>query len=343
MGLALLWSPELLAQGTTAEPAAPSPPAAVSPAPPPSAPEKKVKKLRKKKPRPAVPAPNVAAPQAPPVQPTAPTAPAAQTPPAQPLSSPASPARPIVPAVPAPPAPAGTSSGRPPSSQEIFVPAPKVQLEELAGSLVIGRVIFKGAVPPPRLVVNDRDANVCGTSIALQLIEIETASRGLQNAIVSADVPGDPASVTSMTAQIRNQKCAFISRIGVTRTGSTFEIVNEDPIMHNTNVTSENRSVVNVAMVPGSNPIRKPLKRSGVHRIQCNVHKFMQAYRVVFDHPYFTMTDYRGEFRLGGLPPGPRKISVWHETLGLLQKDVVVPAKGQVTVDFEYTSVPPAS
>jgi hypothetical protein len=97
-----------------------------------------------------------------------------------------------------------------------------------------------------------------------------------------------------------------------------------------------NRTVLNVALVAGGTPIRKPLKKEGLHIIKCNVHKFMQAYRYVFSDPFFNQTNETGQFRITGLPPGLHAVSVWHETLGVLHKEVEVPARGTVTVDFEY-------
>ena len=70
--------------------------------------------------------------------------------------------------------------------------------------------------------------------------------------------------------------------------------------------------------------------------VKCNVHKFMHAYRVVFDDPYFDQTREAGQFSITGVSPGSHTISVWHETLGVLQKEVQVPARGTVVVDLEY-------
>jgi hypothetical protein len=62
----------------------------------------------------------------------------------------------------------------------------------------------------------------------------------------------------------------------------------------------------------------------------------MQAYRLVFDDPYFDQTTETGQFSIAGVSPGSHRISVWHETLGMLEKDVQVPVRGTVVVDMEY-------
>jgi hypothetical protein len=112
--------------------------------------------------------------------------------------------------------------------------------------------------------------------------------------------------------------------------------VNDDPVMHNTHITVANSTVLNVAMVAGGRPVKKQLKKAGLQLIKCNVHKFMQAYRMVFDDPYFDQTTEDGQFTISGVSPGLHTLTVWHETLGVMQKDVQVPVRDTVVVDLEY-------
>ena len=56
----------------------------------------------------------------------------------------------------------------------------------------------------------------------------------------------------------------------------------------------------------------------------------------VFDHPYFAVTDEQGNFQLPSLPAGTYTITVWHETLGSLEQEIVVPSHGLVTINFAY-------
>jgi phage terminase small subunit len=95
-------------------------------------------------------------------------------------------------------------------------------------------------------------------------------------------------------------------------------------------------TVLNVAMVAGGPTIKKSVKRSGLYLLKCNVHKFMQAYRLVFDDSHFDQTTETGQFSITGASPGLHRITVWHETLGLLEKEVLVPVRGTVVVDLEY-------
>ncbi len=207
------------------------------------------------------------------------------------------------------------------------------------GATVVGRVLYKGTVPPAQEIDVTRDADVCGAKQSLQLVSIDAATRGLQQAVVSVEgAPSPGEAPASETVSILNQKCAFATRIMTARIGATLEIKNADPVMHNTHVRLDKRTFLNVALVSGGRPVQKPVKVPGLMNVQCDRHKFMQGYVLAFDHPFHILTDATGQFRLSGVPAGTRTITVWHETLGTVKKDIQVPASGEVQVMLEVGS-----
>jgi plastocyanin len=203
--------------------------------------------------------------------------------------------------------------------------------------LVVGRVIYRGSVPAPIQVQVDRDNEVCGQVAMITTLSVDPATHGVRNAIVHIGLGSETVDdVPVQVSVVENKHCAFYPRVAALRAGGETQISNADPVMHNTNMTINSRTVLNVALVAGGTPIRKPLKKEGLHLIKCNVHKFMQAYRYVFSDPFFDQTNETGQFRIMGLPPGLHAMSVWHETLGVLHKEIQVPARGTVAVDFEF-------
>ena len=208
-----------------------------------------------------------------------------------------------------------------------------------AGPVIVGRILYRGPVPAPTQVEVNRDQDVCGAIVSMASLSVDAATHGLQNAVVHVE-PGTgevSAGIFAATPTVvQNKQCRFQPHIAAAQVGNETKMFNDDPVMHNTNITVANSTVLNVAMVAGGSPIRKLLKRSGLHVVKCNVHKFMQAYRVVFNDPYFDQTREAGQFTITGVSPGLHTISVWHETLGVLQKEVQVPVQGTVVVDLEY-------
>lgn len=229
-----------------------------------------------------------------------------------------------------------------PSSKPVDSNLPKVELPSTqgmarAGPVVVGRVTYRGTLPPPTQIEVTRDVEVCGPVVNIVPLSVDPVSQGVRNAIIHVGVGQEITDdIPLQVSVVKNQQCAFYPRVAALRTGAQTEISNDDPLMHNTNMTINSRTVLNVALVAGGNPIRKPLKKEGLYLIKCNVHKFMEAYRYVFNDPFFDRTDETGQFRIVGLPPGLHAVSVWHETLGVLHKEVQVPARGTVTIEFEF-------
>lgn len=248
--------------------------------------------------------------------------------------------------VPPPPDNAVHGTAATAQTEKVMTPSqrvtPTVDPIKAESPTIVGRVLFRGVVPPATHFDVDRDVEVCGKVVNLQPITIDPTTGGLRNAIVHVDVAvAAVAGEISNAGQeevvlIKNKNCSFMPQVGVGRTGIEAEITNDDPLMHNTNMTFGNRTVLNVALVAGGNPIRKSFKKAGLHLVKCNVHKFMYGYRYVFDDPFFAMTNETGQFRISNLPPGFHLVTVWHETLGIVQKQVQVPSQGIVNLDLEF-------
>ena len=64
--------------------------------------------------------------------------------------------------------------------------------------------------------------------------------------------------------------------------------------------------------------------------VKCNIHAWMKTYIGVLDHPYFAVTDARGEFTFEPLPPGRNTVAAWHESFGETVQQVEV-SKGKST------------
>jgi plastocyanin len=218
-------------------------------------------------------------------------------------------------------------------------PPTRSAFSESTGPVIVGRILYQGPVPAPTQMEVNRDPDVCGVTVSTSVLSVDTATHGLRNAVVHVEMGAGEASVrivATTPAVVRNKECRFHPHVGAAQVGAEVQIFNDDPVMHNTNIIVANNTALNVAMVAGGNPIKKLLKKSGLHLVKCNVHKFMQAYRLVFDDPYFSETTESGQFSIAGVSPGSHRISVWHETLGMLEKDVQVPLRGTVVVDLEY-------
>ncbi|MCG3776858.1 MAG: hypothetical protein JW395_3729 [Nitrospira sp.] len=191
----------------------------------------------------------------------------------------------------------------------------------------------------PTQIEVDRDQDVCGETMSMAVLSVDAATYGLQNAVVHVVAGAGQVSAAGFVSApviVRNRQCRFHPHVAAAQVGSETGTFNDDPLMHSANITVANSTVFNVAMVAGGLPIKRRLMKAGLQMMKCNVHKFMQAYRMVFDDPYFDQTTETGQFSIAGVSPGLHRITVWHETLGLMEKELQVPAQGTVVVDLEY-------
>jgi plastocyanin len=209
-----------------------------------------------------------------------------------------------------------------------------------AGATIVGRVIFRGTVPPPQVVEVTRNPETCGASQSIQPMIVDPASGGVKDTVVSLvlqDRPVMPATEQpSAIPTVTNRTCAFHPRVGMAKTGDLLETRNEDPVMHNTHIYADNRTFLNVALVAGGKPVQKKVRSTGLMKLTCDAHPFMHGFVMVSDHDFVATTDALGRFSIAGVPPGKHEIILWHETLGELKKQVLVPSQGALSVTFEY-------
>ena len=76
--------------------------------------------------------------------------------------------------------------------------------------------------------------------------------------------------------------------------------------------------------------------RPGIVRVFCEIHSHMNAFVLVFAHPYFAATDADGRYRIERVPPGAYQLSVWNDGQVRETRDVTVPADAPlVQQDFK--------
>ena len=53
--------------------------------------------------------------------------------------------------------------------------------------------------------------------------------------------------------------------------------------------------------------------RPGIVRVFCDIHSHMNAFVLVFSHPFFALTDADGRYRIDNVPPGTYSVIAWNE------------------------------
>jgi plastocyanin len=140
-----------------------------------------------------------------------------------------------------------------------------------------------------------------------------------KSAIPADKIHPDDAKRQPATVVIDQPCCMFTARITPARVGDMVEVKNPAPIAHNFFWVSAANGNFNVTIQPvmafNFGPL---LPEAGVIEYKCTIHPWMNGYVKIFDHPYYAVTDERGNFEMKNCPVGKWRVVIWHERVGFL-------------------------
>lgn len=167
------------------------------------------------------------------------------------------------------------------------------------------------------------DHTTCGTTKDAEDLVV-SPDMGVRNVVVSLVTP-PPGGISGVASpvQIDQKACVFVPRVVVVPVGGTVEFLNSDRLLHNLHSAGVDNSPFNRTQPKGRTiPIR--FLRPEIVRIDCDLHPWMRAWVVVANHPFYVVTNDRGEFVLDNVPRGTYTLQAWHESLGVVNKDVAL-------------------
>jgi plastocyanin len=209
-----------------------------------------------------------------------------------------------------------------------------------AGSIT-GVVKFDGQAPPPQPITMDSDP-YCEKQPKNTTENIVVGSgSGLQNVFVYVkDGLGDRVFPVPTTAVVLDQKgCRYVPHVFGIQVGQTLEILSSDNTLHNVHALPQQNREFNMAhQLAGITHTHVFSTKEVMVPFKCDVHKWMNAFLGVLDHPFYAVTTTDGRFELQGLPPGTYTVEAWHEKLGTQTQTVTVGEKQTSNVSFTFKS-----
>lgn len=203
----------------------------------------------------------------------------------------------------------------------------------VAGSIK-GVVRLTGSAPAPKKLAVTVDQFVCGKEKDAGDLVLSPQG-GVRDAVVWLETPPAPATPERpAVVQIDQQQCVFLPRVVVVPAGGTVEFLNSDPLLHNI----KSRSIQNVRFnrtQPKGRTIPISFANPEIVRVGCDLHPWMRAWVVVAEHPFYAVTNDRGEFVLSNVLPGTYTLRVWQERLESTTAEVTVKDHGVATVTVE--------
>ena len=211
-------------------------------------------------------------------------------------------------------------------AEKTATPAPAAGKAEGWGTLK-GQVVFGGNAPPEEILVPQGQApknpEVCAKNapIKSEKLVVDGATKGVKNALVyltrvdPASVNPDAKAAAAKADVFFDQKnCIFEPHVLAIMAGAKIELKSSDPVNHNINVRFRANALFNKLLAANAQqPYSPPAAERQPTQVTCDIHNWMEGYWMVLDHPYFAVTDAKGNFEIKNVPAGPQKVVVWQE------------------------------
>jgi hypothetical protein len=125
----------------------------------------------------------------------------------------------------------------------------------------------------------------------------------------------------------------FVPHVLAVMVGTVVDFPNSDRTYHNVfSLSKAKRFDLGRYAAGRSKSVR--MDRPGVVRVFCDIHSHMSAFVLVFNHPFFNVTNPDGRFELPAVPPGTYTVVGWYEGEPRVTRSVMVPLSGWAEVDL---------
>jgi plastocyanin len=193
---------------------------------------------------------------------------------------------------------------------------------------VKGQVVFVGDPPKPTELKVDKDQETChaGGPLFDQKYVVDKDTKGVQYAVVwlaaaKGKLPIKPElkEVTEKKVELDQPNCQFKPHVLAIRVGQEVVAKNPAKISHNTKLECRPLGPDKNELIAAGHELVVPaadFHAGTVVNVSCTIHGWMKGYIRVFDHPYFKVTDDKGNFEIKDAPAGTWKLIVWQEEKG---------------------------
>lgn len=209
-------------------------------------------------------------------------------------------------------------------------------IDVVDGGSIQGQITFNGSVPM-KTIIPTKDAQICGKKRKEPQILVSEDGRVQQAVVYLKGVKqGKAWGEPTANAVLDQKNCVFSPRVQIIPKGP-IDILNSDPLLHNTHGYYGKRTAFNLALPNEGQKITKQLKKPGLVKVDCDAHGWMLAHIHVADNPYYALSGDDGTFSITDIPAGNYSLVVWQKLTGETKMDVTVEGGKTAELDIELT------
>ena len=213
-----------------------------------------------------------------------------------------------------------------------------------ASAQITGKVSLDGQAPEPKQISMAANPQCAAAHPNPVLEESIVAGDGgeLANVVINVKAPEGKELKGEMPKDpvVLDQKgCQYVPHVVAMMVGQDLVIKNSDNFLHNVHSLAIDNTPFNFGQPTKDQKGAsrgKDIKTAERFQIKCDVHPWMTIHVNAFEHPFFAVSNEKGEFSLPtkGLEDGKYTLEIWQETLAAepMTKEVMVKG-GKATVE----------
>jgi hypothetical protein len=220
----------------------------------------------------------------------------------------------------------GSAARATPPVVPIAVSLPGAQAGEFGS--IKGRLLWgSDTAPEPKISQKqgqaEKDPTVCAKDAPIfdSELTVDPATRGVRYAFAYLVKPNgsNAAAVKELVEKtpkvvIDQTGCVFIPHAVAMHQDQELVLKSSDPVNHNVNVTPFVNQSFNILLPANGVLTKKLVAEKRVIPMKCDLHTWMKARIMVFDHPFFAVTEKDGSFEIKGVPAGAQNLVILHDS-----------------------------
>jgi hypothetical protein len=185
------------------------------------------------------------------------------------------------------------------------------------GGTISGSVKWSGPRPRPLTASISKDPQVCDPESAktrdLERLIIG-ANDGVANTVIYLKnvISGKAFDFPAARQTLDQKHCRYEPHVVLIPQNAQLTMKSSDSTLHL--VHMDGAASYNLPFPFPNQTLSRPMNNAGVVNLRCNGgHTWMNGVAFVAPHPYYTVTNSNGDFKLTEVPPGQYEIVAWHE------------------------------